>query len=128
MRRTILELSLLTLTAFGAATSLPGQALASEESFLPTWKLMSRQEKQHFVSGYIQGWQDAERVAEVAKEFVDGNPKLAAQSLDQLKTIYNMRSVRPAEVAREIDSFYSDPDNSAAPLSRAMSSAREKLR
>ena len=98
---------------------------ADSDSFLPTWKLLNHQEKQHFVSGYIYGWKDAYNVTDIAIQYIKENPKTAVESLEKLKMLYNMEHVKPDQLVGALDNFYSDPDNSAATLSMAVSAARK---
>jgi hypothetical protein len=97
------------------------------ESFLPTWKLMSDEEKQQFIAGYLQGWRDAAKVTDIAISFVKSNPQRAIASLEGIKELYNIREIRPSEVTQEIDLFYADPSNSNAPLSKAITAARARI-
>jgi hypothetical protein len=107
--------SLLLILAAAVGHCIPAAwADAADASFLPTWKLLNTQEKQHFIAGYIHGWNDAARVTDVAIDFVKDNPGRAIETLQKVKNV--------------IDVFYSDPDNAEAPLTRAVSSAREKVR
>lgn len=107
---------------------LSSPTASQDDAFLPTWKLLSRQEKQHFVSGYLQGWRDAQKVVEIAGELARENPETAKDSLDKLRSIYDMESLRPDSMAEALDRFFSDPDNAGATLSKAMSAARQSLR
>jgi hypothetical protein len=101
---------------------------AQADSFLPTWKLMNDDEKQQFIAGYLQGWRDAASVTDIAISFVKNNPASAVESLEKVKELYDIREIRPSDVTQEIDLFYSDPTNSNAPLSKAITAARARVR
>jgi len=97
-------------------------------SFYPIWKLLNLEQKQQFVAGYLHGWRDAALVTDIAIQYVRKNPQKAVSSLEGVKELYNLRSVRSADLVEKIDEFYSDPENLSAPLSRAVTSARALLR
>ena len=102
-------------------------ALADQEvSFLPTWKLLSSQEKQQFISGYVQAWRDAASVNDVVIGYIKSNPDKAAQSLDSIRSIYDFSGVPVEQLVRGIDDFYADPEHQAAPLSKAVSGAKSR--
>lgn len=104
---------------------LPCQELRAEEApFYPTWKLLSRQEKQQFVSGYLQGWRDARSVLSIAAGYLRENPGNAAQSLTQLERVYDLGGLSPEIAVREIDRFFEEPDNHTAGLSQAVAALR----
>ena len=64
----------------------------------------------------------------VLRDFVKENPTAAQESLERIRGIYeDMGAGKPDSMAREIDAFYKDPRNREAPLSRAISAARNKL-
>jgi hypothetical protein len=119
--------TLLLLAALIVSRVYPVSAQAGDASFLPTWKLLNTQEKQHFIAGYIHGWNDAARVTDVAIDFVRDNPGKAIDTLQKVKSVYDMQSVKPDALARAIDQFYADPDNAEAPLTRAISGVRERV-
>lgn len=124
------KLTVLLIAALAALLPLfsrAGSAEQGEGSFLPTWKLFNSQEKQHFIAGYIHGWSDAARVVDVAIDYVKDHPDKAIDTLQKVKGVYDMESITPDALSREIDKFYADPDHSDAPLTRAISSAREEL-
>lgn len=97
---------------------------AKENSFLPTWKLLSSQEKQHFVSGYIQGWNDARKVTDIALEYIKTNPTRAVESLESIRKLYDMSHLTPENLVEHIDKFYEDPKNHSSSLSVAVTAAR----
>lgn len=110
-----------------ALVSLP-QAIAqskSEAPFLPTWKLLSKQQKKDFLAGYLHAWSDAGHVLDIAIGYVEQNPENAAAALEQLKGLYNFEGISPEAAEREVDQFFTQADNSTAPLSRAVSSMRK---
>lgn len=109
-----------------AAELQSGETASSPSSFLPIWKLLTYDQKVQFVSGYIQGWKDAARVTDVAISFVRENPNNAVDGLEKLKGLYDLSDLKPNMVVDHIDSFYSDPDNSEAALSLAISASRAR--
>jgi len=100
---------------------------SAEESFYPTWKLLSIQERQQFVAGYLFGWKDAAKVTDVVLDYVKENPTKAVEGLEKAKSLYSVQALRPAEIAREVDLFFQASENKEASLSRAMSFARGRL-
>ena len=120
-----------------AETPDAGQAAASGQidsearndnstSFLPVWRLLSQEQKQQFVSGYLHGWQDAAIVIGIAISYVRENPGNAVEGLKKIQAIYNLSSLKPDTTTQAIDEFYSNPANSRAPLSMAITAARNK--
>jgi hypothetical protein len=104
-------------------------ALADEsKTFLPTWRLLTAEQKQQFMAGYLMGLSDASEVTDIAIEYVQQNPKQAVESLSQLKRVYDMSLLSPREVAKEVDLFYADTNNKDKALTAAVSAARGKLR
>lgn len=99
----------------------------SKGGFSPTWKLMTLEQKQQFVAGYLQGWRDAAVVTDIVISYVRKNPQKAVASLEGVKELYNLKSLRSAELVERIDEFYADPSNNSAPLSRAVTAARTQL-
>lgn len=99
---------------------------AEDSAFLPAWKLLGNNEKQEFISGYIQGWKDAVKILDIVISYVRENPERAERALISIKEIYDMSRVRPDQLVHEIDLFYSDPANRNAPLSKAMTAAKAK--
>ncbi len=109
---------------YSAAASKTGNAESSLASFLPIWKLLNYDQKVQFVSGYIQGWKDAARVTDIAIAYVRENPKNAVDGLEKLKGLYDLSDLKPNTVVDQIDTFYADPENSEAALSRAINASR----
>jgi len=99
---------------------------ASETSFMPTWRLLSQEQKQTFVAGYLHGWRDARRVAEIVGEHLERNPDQVHKSMQAMQGIYDLSELRPEQIVREIDQFYQEPENARAPLSKAISSSRRR--
>ncbi len=102
-------------------------AEVKSDSFSPTWKLLSAEEKGQFISGYIQGWKDAATVTDIAIDYVEKNPAEAVGGLKKVKVLYDMEGIDPSVAVSFIDSFYANPDNSKAPLSKAVSFAKGQL-
>lgn len=97
------------------------------DAFFPTWKLLSNQEKQHFVSGYVQGWMDAQKVTNIAIEFIKENPNKAVESLESIRKLYDVSLLKPEGLVREIDRFYSRGENKNASLSMAVTASKAAL-
>jgi hypothetical protein len=116
--------SLLLITPHHAGRA---HAETSRGSFLPTWKLLSTEQKQQFIAGYIQGWRDAARVTDIAIGYVRTNPEKALDGLEGVKQLYDLSGVKPTQLAQEVDAFYADPENGGAPLSLAITSAKRRL-
>ncbi len=98
--------------------------LADSTPFLPTWRLLTKEQKQQFISGYLQGWKDAGKITDVALEHIRKNPEQAVKALESIQGIYELSHHGPDILAREVDNFYSEPENSQASLSVAISSSR----
>lgn len=98
-----------------------------ETAFLPTWKLMKFEEKQHFISGYIQGWIDAARVTDIAIAYVRENPTRAVEGLQSVQRLYDLSAIKPQPLVEEIDAFFAKPVNSNASLSAAVTAARSSV-
>ena len=124
----ILSYSFLLVLALGFFASLGVQAQSSEEPFLPVWRLLTNKEKQHFVAGYIRGWQDAAKVTDIAIDYVKENPKDAVEGLQKLKALYDLSAISPDSLTRQIDAFYADPTHASAGLSVAVTSAKRQLK
>ena len=97
---------------------------ADSSGFQTTWKLLNRDQKEYFISGYIHGWQDAAKVTDIAIEFVEQNPEKAVEGLQRIKQLYKIRGFKTDELVKAIDEFYNDPTNSQAPLSMAVTAAK----
>ena len=125
LKSTIFSLILALLMIPGLLAAEQSPAKTTESAFLPAWKLLSIQEKQQFISGYLQGWKDVVKILDIVIRYVEENPEKAAKSLESIKEIYDMSAMRPDRLVSIIDTFYSDPANSKAPLSRAVTAAKE---
>jgi hypothetical protein len=97
---------------------------ASSDSFIASWRLLNQEQKQYFISGYLRGLSDAAKVTDVAIEFIRQNPQTAIQSLTELKKVYDLSYLSPAQVAREVDKYYADPANKEKSLSQAVTASR----
>jgi len=104
--------------------AVTGNDINAPSSFLPIWKLLSRPEKLQFIAGYIQGWRDAAKVTDIAISFVRENPQQAVEGMERVRALYELSDLKPDLVVNQLDQFYADPDNRQAPLSRAISAAR----
>ncbi|MCB0333248.1 MAG: hypothetical protein KDD55_07090 [Bdellovibrionales bacterium] len=102
----------------------PQTLFADSTPFLPTWRLLTKEQKQQFISGYVQGWRDAGKVTDVALDHIRKNPEQAVKALESIQNIYELSHLGPDLLAREVDDFYAEPDNSQASLSVAISSSR----
>jgi hypothetical protein len=100
-----------------------------ETSFYPTWKLLTSEQKQQFIAGYIQGWKDAGRVTEISLGFIKDNPEKAVDALTRVRDLYFELTHTDIEaLGREVDTFYGDPKNQAAGFSAALNSAKAQMR
>ena len=95
--------------------------------FLPTWKLLPDEAKRQFVAGYLHGWSDAAKVTDIAIDYVTGNPDEALDGLKRLKQLYNISGVQAEQLSEGISQFYTDPENAGAPLSKAVTAARNRV-
>lgn len=123
--RTFCRLLVLILLVAPAASF--AQSSQSAAPFYPTWKLLSRSEKQQFVAGYTQGWHDAARVTEITIGYVKENPTRAVEGLEQIKRLYDLQDVKPAVLASAIDVYFQQPENQNDGLSQAVSAARRAI-
>lgn len=114
--------------AFSFGVSINISNLEAENPFYPTWKLLSNEEKQHFIAGYLQGWSDARRVTDIAINYIKENPQKAVEGLEGIKKIYDLTALGPEAVVREVDSFYNEHSNQNASLSAAITAAKSTLR
>lgn len=117
----------LLIVTVGLACIAPAACAAEAGAFATTWKLLSSEQKLHFVSGYLYGLRDAQRIHEIASEYVKMNPAEATVALEKLRPLYDLSAIGPEKVVRELDTFYGNPEQNAAPLSLAMSAARNNL-
>lgn len=124
----ILGLALCFVTFSALASKSFAESSDAPASFLPTWKLLNNEAKQQFISGYIQGWRDAERVTEIALDYVKENPQKAVEGLEKIKSLYDMRGLAPGDLIKALDAFYSLTENREASLSQAVSAAKQALR
>ena len=103
------------------------KAYAETNAFLPTWKMLNDQEKQHFISGYLHAWRDASGVTDIAISYIKDNPRKAVESMESIKGLYNVAGISPLTLSTEIDEFFENPDNKGASLSKAVSFAKRKI-
>lgn len=96
-------------------------------SFAPTWKLLNSEQKQQFIAGYFHGWRDAERVIQIAKEYIKENPEQAVNGLQKIGDLYNLSGIKPELLVESLDIFFSNPDNKNASLSQAVSASKHVL-
>lgn len=96
--------------------------------FGSTWRLLTSDQKQQFVAGYLYGWRDSLKVSEVVLQFIRDNPTQAEKGMEKILSLYNVRNAGPELIVQELNSFFADPDNLNAPLSDALSVARARLR
>jgi hypothetical protein len=101
--------------------------VASEASFLPTWKLLTNQGKQQFVAGYLFGWRDAGRVTDAAIEYAREHPSQAVGGLEKIRDIYDMEGLTAEGMVRELDVFFAESSGKDATLSQAITAARRRL-
>ncbi len=100
-------------------------AYADSASFEPIWRLLTREQKQQFVAGYLNGMRDAAQMTDLLQVIVKQNPDAAAGSLDRLAQIYmDVGRSTPEAIVDGIESFYSNPSNSGAQLSAAITAAQ----
>ncbi len=114
----------LSLAQAGDTSEDPVPASSSGTPIYPVWKLLSFEQKANYLAGYVQGWKDASRVTDIAIEYVKQNPEEAVRGLEQLKGLYDLSDVSPSLMVSKIDSFLGEPSNRSAPLSLAISTAR----
>ena len=95
-----------------------------DHSFLPTWRLMDRQQKKQFIAGYLQGFNDAKMVTSIVSDFAKGNPTALAEGVEKMRALYDTGGISSDDLVIGIDEYYSDPDNTDAALARAVSAAR----
>ena len=102
-------------------------ASADGGSFEPVWRLLTREQKQQFVAGYLNGMRDAAKMTDLLQDIVKQNPESASGSLDRLAQIYQgVGRSSPDSIVAGIESFYADPANSGAQLSAAITAAQQK--
>lgn len=112
---------------FIAALSHPLFGQSPQEVGAPfgsTWKLLNQQEKRQFVSGYLAGLKDAERITGIALSFIKENPQQAVKGLERVQGLFGVGSLPADTVAAALDRYFSEPANASASLTLAMSAAR----
>lgn len=124
----IIEVNLLLAVLCLALHARSAEAQSGETPFLPVWKMMNSQEKQQFIAGYVQGWRDAQKVTEIAQDYIRQNPNDAVEGLEKIKGLYDLSGLKPEMLVKGIDAFYLEPDHGRAGLSRAISAAKSNLR
>ena len=87
---------------------------------LPTWKLLTGDQKRQFIAGYQQGLRDSAQITGVALEFVEQNPAEAVSALKRVRSLYQTPNVAPEALVKDLDRYLSDPDNIHATLSSAV--------
>jgi hypothetical protein len=100
---------------------------SAEHAFLPTWKLLKSEAKQHFVAGYLYGWRDAEKVTDIAIDYVKENPQGAVEGLERVRGIYDMQGLTADSMVRELDAYFSESGSKDATLSQAITAVRGRL-
>lgn len=113
---------MLLAVAFTGAFSL----YANAESFVPTWKLLKSDEKRQFVAGYMYGWKDAAKVIDIAKDFVQQNPRDAISGLEKIKGVYDLTGLKVDTVVRDLDNYFGDPDHRDSTFSQAITTIRSR--
>ena len=95
-------------------------------SLLPTWRLLSRQQKEQFVAGYLQGMREAEHITKLA--IAGANEKNLSETLSQLPSVYDVQGLAARDLVVEIDAFYKKPENRDKPMFAAVIEARRSRR
>jgi len=98
--------------------------LDKDSPFLPTWRLLNTDNKQQFISGYQYAWKDAVKIMKIVETYIKQNPKEGAKALESIQTIYDISEMKPDTLVQFINNFYSQPDNNQAPLSKAITAAK----
>lgn len=109
-------------------SAAPSWADDTPTGFLPVWRLLSSEQKQQFIAGYLQGLRDAGRITDVLATYIKDNPNKATETLAGSKEIYDFSGLNTASLVREIDRYFHDPNHSQATLSLAATAARNTLR
>lgn len=120
----------LLLLSFSAVWAVPDGAAedsspGAQAAFHPTWKLLTPQQKSTFISGYLKAEEDARTVLQITHDYLETSPQDAQKTLEALLRVYRPSSASPTILAERIDKFYADPDNRQAPLSKALSAAKQ---
>ena len=110
----------------------PTPAIADEihasASFLPIWRLMTPEQRQQFIAGYVYALGDAQKISNLALTLAEEDPQQAKEALQSLKRLYEPPHLKPDRLASAVDEFYADPDNQDAALSAALSAIRAAIR
>jgi hypothetical protein len=123
-----LRLICVTCSLYSLFLSTPQLLAQDNERFFPTWRLMSTEQKQHFIAGYLQAWKDAAQVTDIAIGYVRENPEKAVEGLQSVRGLYETNGLRPADLAHQVDRFFQDAENQSSSLSRAISAAKNNLK
>jgi hypothetical protein len=121
---------LIVILAASAVYVVPAwgdDAQPTEHPFSPTWKLLKSDAKHQFVAGYLFGWRDAEKVTDIAIEYVKENPQGALEGLERLRGLYDMQGLSADSMVRELDAYFSEADSKDATLSQAITAVRGRL-
>jgi hypothetical protein len=97
------------------------------KAFYPTWKLLNKAEKQHFVSGYKFASDDMARVLEIVSKFIKDNPEQAEEGIQSLRRVFDYSKISPERLALELDAFFIRSENQEASLSKAISAAKQQM-
>ncbi len=98
------------------------------ESFYPTWKLLNLEQKEQFIAGYVLALKDATRIVDIALNYSQSDPARSLESLKKIRMLFDVFESKPTTLVKEIDTFYTQPDNRAATLSMAVNAANANLR
>jgi hypothetical protein len=100
----------------------------NENSFLPTWKLLTPGDRKQFIAGYMYGWRDAAKVTDAAIDFVKQNPKDAVEGLTKVRSLYEMDGVRTDALVHELELFFEKSENRESTLSQAVTAVRFRMK
>lgn len=121
-----LQIALIACFFICAAAARADNSDASA-GFLAVWQLMSSEQKQQFIAGYLQGWRDAGKVTDIAIDYVREHPDKAVDGLEKIRALYDLHELSPSEVIPLIDAFFKHPGNQNATFSSAVTAARQAL-
>lgn len=110
----------------GGATEVEASPERSE-SFYPTWKLLSNEQKQQFIAGYVLALKDAARITDIALQYSQSDPSRAMESLQKIRSLFDIFETKPTVLVKEIDTYYTSPINRSATLSMAVNAARGNI-
>jgi hypothetical protein len=110
-----------------AAPCARAEATDASAGFLAVWRLMSNEQKQQFIAGYVQGWRDAGKVTDIAIQYVRDHPDKAIDGLEKVRALYDLHELSPGDVIPLIDAYYKHPENQNATFSSAVTAARQAL-